>query len=225
MAAFRLAWEQGADAIETDLRLTADGRLVACHDTDGRRTLGDARAINSLTLAEVRTLDAGRWKHRRWTGERVPSLEEILASLPHDKQIVLEIKEDAVDALERELPASLRDRAILIAFAAATIAKAKRHLPECRALWLCGDCGSVPQKDRGASLARLVRDLGIDGIDLRHERRLTANLLAPLREDGHAIFVYTVNHRAGVRRCAELGVDGITTDRPERARHWLGISA
>ncbi|MGH8046292.1 MAG: glycerophosphodiester phosphodiesterase family protein [Chthoniobacterales bacterium] len=225
MAAFRLAWEQGADGIETDLHLTADDRIVAIHDANGRRTLGDARVIRNLKFDELRTMDAGRWKHRRWTGERVPSLREILDELPPLGQLVLELKENLTDALATELSEASHDRITLIAFDPATIAEAKRKMPACRTLWLFKDYASVPEKQRGAFLAGRVRELGIDGVDLRHERRMTAELLRPLREDGRIIFTYTINRGGGAQRCAELGLDGITTDKPAEARRWLGISA
>jgi glycerophosphoryl diester phosphodiesterase len=224
MTAFRLAWEQGADAIETDLHLTADGRIVAIHDDNGHRTLGIKKKIRSMTFDEIQTMDAGKWKHRRWAGERVPSLGEIIAKLPPGRQLVLELKENLVSELARELAAAPHDRITLIAFDAPTIAQAKKSLPACRALWLFSDYASIPEKQRGAFLAGRVKELGIDGVDLRHEYRFTADVLRPLHQDGRTIFTYTINHASDAKRCMELGVDGITTDRPAEARGWIGIS-
>lgn len=221
LAAFRLAWEQGADAIETDLRLTSDGAIMTFHDADGRRTLRDPRRIRDLTLSELKSLDAGIWKHPRWRGERVPTLAEVLATVPGGKRIVLELKEDLVTELSCELPIGARERITLIAFDADIIAKAKRHLLECRALWLFGDYSSLPSKEGGTFLARRIRELGVDGVDLRHGRRLNEALLAPLHDEGRTIFTYTVNHTVSVRRCARLGLDGLTTDRPGDAQRWL----
>ena len=224
LTAFCLAWRQGADAIETDLRLTADGEIVTFHDADGRRTLRDPRRIRDLTLPELKSLDAGIWKHSRWQDEKVPTLAEALASVPDGKRIVLELKEDLVAELSSDLPTSVRDRTTLIAFDAGIISKAKRRLPECRALWLFSDYSSVPSKERGTLLAQRIRELGVDGVDLRHGPRLNTALLAPLRDEGRIIFTYTVNHCASVRRCSRLELDGLTTDRPADARRWLGIS-
>jgi glycerophosphoryl diester phosphodiesterase len=224
LAAFRLAWEQAADAVETDLRLTADGHVVAIHDANGRRTLRDARSINSLTLAELQSLDAGRWRDPQWTGEHVPTLEEILAALPPEKQLVLELKEDLVAHLSRTLIHASLDLITLIAFDAEIIAAAKKQIPACRALWLFSNYAAVPKKRRGEFLASRVRELGVDGVDLRHERHLTTDLLRPLRDEGRTIFVYTINDAKDAKRCADLGVDGITTDRPGEAAGWFGIS-
>jgi glycerophosphoryl diester phosphodiesterase len=226
LAAFRLAWEQGADAIETDLRLTDDGAIVAFHDDDGARLLRDPRRIRDLTLDELRALDAGAWKGSRWTGERVPTLAEVLATVPEGKHIVLELKEDVVEPLARELAAAPNERVTLIAFDAEILARAKRALPRCRALWLFGSYAPTLHRGRvlGEWLVEKVRHHGLDGVDLRLSSRLNRHTVAPLHEAGLAIFVYTVNGATACERCARLGLHGITTDRPANARRWLGIS-
>jgi glycerophosphoryl diester phosphodiesterase len=228
LAAFRLAWEQGADAIETDLRLTADGAIVCFHDDDGARLLGDSRRVREFTLDDLRALDAGAWKGPEWTGERVPTLAEALATVPAGKQIVLELKEDVVEPLARELAAAPRDRITLIAFDAEILARAKRALPDCRVLWLFGNYFGQRRlrgPTLGAWLADVAREHGLDGLDLRVSGRLNRHLVAPLLARELALFVYTVNGAVACRRCARLGLHGITTDRPADARRWLGISA
>ncbi len=205
LAAFRLAWTQGADAIETDLRLTADGETVAFHDEDGRRLLGDARRIRDVPRAELPG----------------PTLAEVLAETPAGRHVVLELKEPLVPALGTFPPTDVT----LISFDPHVLIDAKRALPDARALWLFDAYDSFSDLD-GEWLARRVSDLGVDGIDLCDHPLLTRSLLAPLRAGGRTIFVYTINRRADFRRCLRLGVDGITTDRPGEARRWLarGVS-
>lgn len=204
LAAFRLAWELGADAIETDLRRTADGVTVAFHDPDGRRILGTPRRLADLTRAQLDPV--------------VPNLEDVLATAPPRGHVVLELKEPFVPDLGAFPP----ERVTFLSFDPDTIAAVKRAIPAARALWLFGDYASLSSP---AWLARRVGDLGVDGVDLRYARALTPRLLAPLRAEQRVVFTYTVNHARGVARCAQLGVDGITTDRPGDVRRWLGISA
>ena len=78
MAAFRLALEQGVDAIELDVHATADGHLVVMHDPSVERTTDGIGEVRNLRLTEVRSLDAGRWYGMKFAGERVPLLEEVL---------------------------------------------------------------------------------------------------------------------------------------------------
>jgi len=213
LAAFRLAWEQGADAIETDLRLTADGAIVAFHDEDGSRMLGDPRRIRDIPLSEL-------------SAKGVPSLAEVLATVPDGKHIVLELKEDVVEPLARELATAPQERITLIAFDAEILIRVKHALPRCRALWLFGSYSPALMRGRalGEWLAGKARQLGLDGVDLRLSSRLNRHVVAPLLEQGLAIFVYTVNGAAACQRCARLGLHGITTDMPAETRRWLGIS-
>ncbi|MFZ0879437.1 MAG: glycerophosphodiester phosphodiesterase family protein, partial [Candidatus Acidiferrales bacterium] len=79
MAAFRQAVEMGATFIETDLHMTRDARFVAIHDASVERTSNGRGAVRDLTLAELKQMDAGLWFDRQFSGERIPTLEEILA--------------------------------------------------------------------------------------------------------------------------------------------------
>src|SRR5256886_17013132 len=70
LAAIRLAWQQQADAVEVDVQLSKDGKLVVIHDDNTKRSGRFARKVNALTLDELRKLDVGRWKGNRWAGEK-----------------------------------------------------------------------------------------------------------------------------------------------------------
>jgi len=90
MEAFRAALDAGADMIETDIRLTADDRLVLFHDAGALRVAGVDKKIQELTLAQVRQLNVGNEVHPA----QVPTLEEFLAwAAPLDIWLNLELKE------------------------------------------------------------------------------------------------------------------------------------
>jgi glycerophosphoryl diester phosphodiesterase len=80
LAAFRLAWERNVPTIELDVHLTKDGEAVICHDADTKRTAGTKLVIKDTPLADLRALDAGKWKAPRWAGEKLPTLAEALAT-------------------------------------------------------------------------------------------------------------------------------------------------
>src|SRR4051794_3938882 len=82
LAAIKLAWQQEADAAEFDLHLSRDGKLVVIHDADTRRVAGVDKRVAEQTLAELRRLDVGAWKGPRFAGERIATLEEVLATVP-----------------------------------------------------------------------------------------------------------------------------------------------
>ena len=78
MSAFRAAVELGLDAIETDVRMTADGVLVLIHDRDVQRTTNGQGLVDEMTLDEIKRLDAGFWKDEAFIGEQIPTVEEFL---------------------------------------------------------------------------------------------------------------------------------------------------
>src|SRR5256885_16112584 len=90
LAAVQLAWQQNADAVEVDVRMSKDGQLVVIHDDNTRRTGKAARKVSDQTLAELRWLDVGGWKGRQWSGERSTTLEEVMAAVPHRRRLFVE---------------------------------------------------------------------------------------------------------------------------------------
>src|SRR5687768_9550612 len=80
LAAFKLAIEQGADGFEADFYLAKDGRVVCLHDPDTKRVAGKKLLVREASFAELRALDVGIWKGPQWKGERLPTLEEVLAA-------------------------------------------------------------------------------------------------------------------------------------------------
>src|SRR5438045_5695061 len=78
MAAFKKAVAMGATFIETDLQLSRDARFVAIHDDTVNRTTNGQGAVHDMTLADLRKLDAGSWFGSEFSGERIPTVEEIV---------------------------------------------------------------------------------------------------------------------------------------------------
>lgn len=89
LAAFKAAMAVGADAVELDVHLSRDGKLIVMHDETVARTTDGRGAIAELSGAEIRRLDAGGWFDASYAGERVPYLEEVLALDAHP---VIELK-------------------------------------------------------------------------------------------------------------------------------------
>ncbi len=82
LAAFREAIQMGAQMIELDVQMTKDNELVIMHDETVNRTTNGRGRVSDLTLAEIKELDAGKWKSRKFKGEKVPTLKEALKIMP-----------------------------------------------------------------------------------------------------------------------------------------------
>lgn len=229
LAAFRLAWEEDADAIEADFHLTADGQIICIHDRDTERVAGVRRVVADTPLEELRTLDAGRWFDERFAGERLPTFAEVLTAVPAGKRFVVELKTgpEIVPVLAEELerlPCD-RERLLIISFKADTIAACKRRFPEIRAHWL----SSFKEQDDGRweptadVIAETARECQADGVGLRGERRVVdGEFIASLREHGVDEFhVWTIDEADDARFFRDLGAIGITTNKPGLIRRSL----
>lgn len=230
LAAVRLAFELGADAAEIDIYLSSDGRIVALHDETTERTTNRDWVVAEHTLAELRTLDAGSWKHAKYANERLPTLAEMLAVVPDGKRIFIEIKcgAEILPELRRVLLATdKRPReTVLIDFNFETIVAAKRLMPDRPAYWLHG---TSPKRDKRTGrlgdpprkLAERCRRAGLDGLNIAHDSRLDRALLDFVHDSEMKLYVWTVNSPGDARRLIQLGIDGVTTDRPGWLREQL----
>ena len=220
LPAVLLGWKSEADAVEIDIHRTLDGRIVAIHDKDTKRVTGREGLVAQLSLAQLQLLDAGAWKGPQWSGTRIPTLDQVLDTVPPGRTLVIEIKcpIGVLPELKRVLDASgKRDQAMLIAFDLETIAEAKRRMPDLRAYWLYGfsDSEAARYKITGPeSLLEKIGEAGLDGLDVKHDGPWVESLSRSLAALGKALYVYTVNDPARARWLRDIGITGITTDRP-----------
>jgi glycerophosphoryl diester phosphodiesterase len=232
VAAIRLAWEQMADGSEFDIYLTKDGKIAVIHDKDTKRTAGGTNlAVATSTLAELRAVDVGRWKGEKFAGEKVPTLDEMLATVPAGKKVFVEVKcgPEIVPELDRVLNASKLkpEQTPVISFNAPVIAEFKRVRPDVPAYWLVS---LTPPKNKkkefvpptADELVKRAKELKADGLDLSAADVLDEAYAKTIKAAGLKLYVWTVNDPAVARRMVKVGVDGITTDRPAWLREQLG---
>ncbi|MEX0742205.1 MAG: glycerophosphodiester phosphodiesterase [Phycisphaeraceae bacterium] len=229
LAAFELAWERGADAVEGDFYLTADGQIVCIHDRTTARTTDRDLIVAETPLAELQTLDAGTWKGEQWAGERLPTLAEALATVPEGKQFFIELKSgvDIIDALVETVERSglAAEQIVVIAFDAEVITEVRRRLPDIAANWLVGYKHDEAAGTWSPSLDRVLTTLhrsGASGIGTHANRDVVDETFASaLRKRDLGFHTWTVNDLALATHFRELGVDSITTDRPGWLREKL----
>ena len=222
IAAFELAWRQGADAIEGDFYLTKDRRIVCIHDPTTKRTAGVDLRVAASTLAELRKLDVGRWRGAEWTGERIPTLEEVLAVVPAGKRILIEVKcgPEIVPVLKKVLESSRlrRQQTILISFNAKVIAEAKKQLPKRKAFWLTGFRKDKKTGRWHPSLQKVLstlKEIQADGLDCAAvPAAIDRSFMSELRTRGLELHVWTVDDVKTALHFGELGARSITTNRP-----------
>ncbi|MBI3876702.1 MAG: glycerophosphodiester phosphodiesterase [Verrucomicrobia bacterium] len=228
LAAFDLAWCESADAAECDVHLTCDGEVVVIHDEDTRRTTGARGKVSERTLAELQKLDAGSWKSRRFVGEHIPTLAQVLDTIPRGKRLFIEIKSgpQTVAPLAATLKRSRvkPEQVAIIGFALPVMQLAKRALP--RVPVYLGAESSLRLLKRAwpispAKLIQATLDAGLDGLDVDARGPIDSEFVERVHAAHLKLFVWTVNNAALARRLVTAGVDGITTNRPAWLREKL----
>lgn len=220
LASVKLGWTQ-ADAVEVDIHLSADHQVVVIHDADTKRIGGRDRKVAVQTLAELRELDYGRWKSPEFAGEPIPTLDDVLSTVPKGKRLFIEIKAGPEilpglkGALEKaKLPPG---QTPLIGFDYETVRAAKKQHPQLKVYWLVSlkkDPRTGQLNHTAAELIEKTKAAGLDGLDLGNTPPLTTDFVRAVRDARLELYVYTVNDPAKAREYVRLGIDGITTDRP-----------
>lgn len=138
LAAFRRAFDEGTDLLETDLHLTADGVFVCIHDPTVDRTCNGSGPVAEMTLSQIKELSAS-YGRDEFASERVPTLAETFAILPPDAILALELKTDrfleppiAQRLADQIEAAGMSQRTVLLSFHLDRVLAVKRappHLP------------------------------------------------------------------------------------------------
>ena len=213
LTAFELAVAQRADMIETDLHRTADGAIVVTHDDD-LASLGGCGSIAQATLAQVRAFDVGG-------GESAPTLEEVLdrfgARIPWN----LELKRGSrgeYPGLEATTLDAVRARGLVpdvlfSSFHDTVLARLRALAPEARVGLLLS---------RRAPERAIERALSLAAEAIHPEAPLVdAALIRTAHAAGLAVYVFTVDDPAEMRRLVDLGADGLFTNFPDRMRRLV----
>ena len=222
LMAFLLAFMQGADAVEADVRMTGDGHLVVVHDEDTKRVSGVSLKVSKTSLEKLRALDVGRVKTRRGQGQRMPRLEEVLGMMPEEKLLLLHLKigPDGLVRLIELLKAAgeLINRVRLMSAEVEVLMAVKQAIPECGLILHCERRWTqksdlwLPEIDMMMTVALA---LGAEAVAV-DSRSLAAEpeMVEVMKQRGVKTHVWTVNRAPSARRFSDLGVSGIKTDYP-----------
>ena len=252
LAAYRKAIEDGADALECDVRLTADGHLVCVHDRRVNRTSNGRGAVSALELADLAALDFGSWKTREareaWQArDEEPDWEFRPEDREHTSVLTLERLLELVSDAGRRVELAVETKhptrwagqveerllTLLKRFGLDTPASAEvspvrvmsfsaRSLHRVRAA-----SATLPTVYLMQFVSPRLRDGRLPtGVRIAGPSiRIVRNhptYIERLKQAGHQVHVWTVNEPEDVDLCAELGVDAIITNRPRAVLRRLG---
>ena len=231
LEAFSQSLSLGVDAVELDVHLNKEGIPVVIHDPLLDKTTDGVGLVEDYTLKELKALDAGaRFKGIRDNGiegkrtPRIPTLEEVLELIQGKVKLQLEIKvrQDGTryPGIEQKVVEALRrygmvQDTIVLSFDLPTLQTVKEWEPSLET------CAVIGTRYLNAMLPLGVTAIAEELVKYRiayvgvDERRLTPALLEALRNRGLRVGVWTVNDERRMRQFVQMGVDFITTDRPD----------
>ncbi len=214
MVSFRRAIELGVDGIEFDVHRTRDGHLVVIHDPTLGRTTNGTGLIRDLTLAEIQQFDAGSHKGAEFTGERVPTLRELIRSTPPELRLFLELKagsihypgveQDLIDVLREE---GATDRTQISSFDHQALKRIHEIAPDMELGMLFDDNPVDP--------IAMARACGATALH-PYFQWVSPQMLAAAHAAGMKVNVWTVNEPQFIVLLKQIGVDGIMSDYPDR---------
>ena len=221
LAAFKLAFDMGADGIELDVELTQDGVPVVFHFDQDKQTHG-LRSLKELTLAQVKQLDAGTWFGAKFRGEKIPMLAEVVEAMGTRGLIVVEIKWSAVSlgnaALERATAqvlaqASSQGNRVISSFHPLALFRMGRLAPNVpRALIY--QTKLMPAVLNGPWFRSLVHPHALH-VDIQ---MVDAKYTAWARLKQYPVVAWHTEEPAEMRRLIGLQVDGIMSNAPDVLR-------
>lgn len=214
LASFARGVELGADAVECDVQLSADGVPVVIHDPTLERTTNGRGLVAGRTLADLRALDAGAWFGPSFAGERIPTLAEVLDWARGRTRLVVELKQGpAYDAhLADGVVAAVRSvgrdpQVLLVSFDHLTVRRVSELADDLPTGILYAARPVDPVSLAWAARAEVL---------LPHWSFVTPEQVTAAHEAGLGLAVWTVDDEATAARLFALGVDALAGDYPER---------
>lgn len=226
LAAFELAVELGADAIELDAKLSSDGQVVVIHDATTDRTTKQPGEVRRLTLGQLKSLDAGSFFSSRFAGEPIPTLAEVFEAVGQKILINVELTNYAnpgdrlVDEVVKLVTRyQLQERVLFSSFHPLNLWKARKLLPEVP-LAILAMPGRVGWWARSFALRQIspffVHPYYADA---------SAGYISRQHAENRRVNVWTVNDPLDLERLFLDGADGLITDDPVAARRVIGDAA
>jgi glycerophosphoryl diester phosphodiesterase len=213
VASNKLAWKLGADAVELDIHLSKDNRVMVIHDGNTKRVSGENHKVSETSSKILRKLDVGSYKGKKYEGEKIPFLGELIKLIPPGKQLVVELKshQEIIPWMKKSIEKYGKlNQLVFICFDWNTILEVKKTFPSNTCYWLCSSKEKLIKKIKDVSRA------GLAGVDLK-ENIIDREVMEETNRYNLDVVAWTVNDPSEAKRLIDLGVEGLTTNRPA----WL----
>ena len=224
MASVTLGWEKNAD-VEVDVHLSKDNRIVVIHDASTKRITGTDLKVKETNSRQLREIDYGSFKGGKFAGEQLPFLDDVLKTIPPERKLYVEIKcgNEILPFLRQTIIESGKMSQIVIIGFDIEVVTSSKQLIDVPTYWLKGT-DKVKETEEWIphepELVQMVKGRGLDGLDV-HYAGVNKEFVDAVKASGQKLYVWTVDDPDEAKRMVELGVTGITTNRPEWLREQI----
>jgi glycerophosphoryl diester phosphodiesterase len=220
LASINLAWERNAYAVEVDVRLTKDEKIILIHDKSTWRTGGVYKRVASNYYDQLLKVDVGKFKGTKWKNERIPLLTEVIETIPAEKKLFVEIKSGnkIIKPLENVLSQKNinPDQIKFIGFNIKTMKLVKKTFPQYESYWIL-EKREYKTEYRLKKVIDKCLSANLNGLDVEESKFLNRDVIQNIKEAGLKIYTWTVDDTERAGQLVGDGIHGITTNRA----HWL----
>lgn len=221
LASINLAWKKGADAVEIDVHLSKDNHVVVIHDSTLKRLCGINKKVKNLTLSELKNFDVGLWKNVDFANERIPTLIEILHTVPNNGKLIIEVKSDIKiltylknDIIESKLKP---EQIEIISFKYSVVKEAKKIFPQNKILYNAYLDYNFYMKiisQNADKLIAKIKNAHLDGLNVFAGKMLDEDFVRKVKSENLILYAWTIDDLQVAKKLISYGVDGIITNKP-----------
>lgn len=215
-AAFDLAIEMGVTHVELDVEFTSDGHIVVIHDDAVDRTTNGTGLVTDHTLEALQALDAGSSFSKKFAGERIPTLDEILKRYKGRLHLHTEIKgrspKLSAGTADEIRSHGMEKEVTITSFQAPRIEEMRSYAPELPTGWLVHEVNDE-------TIAR-AKAMGIDQLCPKADQ-VTADLVQKIKSEGFVARAWGVANEELMRQVVDAGADGMTVNFPDKLIEYL----
>lgn len=215
ISSIRFAINKEADFIEVDVRKTKDGVIVLNHDVNLRRVAGLPYNISDLTIAEISEIDIGRLFSKKFTGEKIPTLNDVLEEVKGEARLIVEIKphapgrEIAAEIVKLIEEHEMLDDVYIQSFDYKILEEVRKTNSRIK-------IGQLMYMAAGN-----LSSLDVDFYSIE-QNMLSKQLISKARKDEREVWVWVVNKEDDIKEALRYDIDGIITNYPERVQDIIG---
>ncbi len=228
LASVNLAWKQNINFVEIDVKLTKDNVLAVFHDDTTIRYNHQNKLFNTYNFEDLSTIDVGTFKGEKWKNEPIPTLAQVLETIPKNGTLVVELKDgpEMITPLKQlqQKYKSIWKKLEFIAFNFNTVCTVKQAFPNNKCLWLLDlDYNDETAKNvpSNQEIINKVKQYNLDGVDVFAGQLANKTFFEAMQQANLYVYLWTINSINHAKQYLDFSPDGITTDKPKLIQQQL----